>query len=1222
MTDASNDYLKAVAPQSNEDFLKELDAIESTPYDPEEDAPPIQLEEVEVMGDRNAAPVAEGEVDPAFEVPGEAPAVTPEREVSGVGGYAADIGYGAVNGVINAGTEINHTLANIADFLGNKTPWKDDPEYFTKLAEEYSPRLDGSDLESVGLKAPASTVGNITKGIAQFMTGFLPALKAVRVIKGIGSTGKLAMTAKTALGAGTAGAVADLSVFNPYEERLSNMAKDSGITGFDNAVTQYLAADVDDPELLARVKQTAEGFVVGKVLEPFIALIGATKKSKMVYAEESGAVPRSQATASYMTDPATGAKVDVTEQLGEEAPRFTLKEAAITVPDDATQQAFAIDYLDGNFEGAASKASGMVNLKYLNTEEGIRDMIEGFAQVKNQAIGKHRRGWEEAAKAAGKLGNDALPEAAARVEGLDSFVIKAEETRTAVAYKVKELANINKASPSAVTSEEFKDAFKKLLVIDAMVTGNKTEIARAMKAMQRPTTGADMVNSITATAKGAVGANGQTNWDKLAEMVGQLPDSVSITRMAKASTLPNWKDAAVEVYINALFSPPTYVVNALSNTLSMASGVGERYLGAARSQLVGSGDLSFKEANNYALGLVKGVSEGVLAFSQSWKTNAPVMGVDNKFLETNQLQGFSKEAFGLGEEVSPKWQKIGATLGIKDGDSPVYDKLGKGLDLIGVGLRSLPGGTRSLMATDEFFKAIFYRGEISALAQREAQKLGLKAGTPEYLAKIREIEVGASTAKVGEPYYGISMSSQDAAARGTFTENLGEGGSKLMEGLREFKMSYAILPFIKTPTNLIKYMTRRTPGLAGQSDYMLGEIAAGGARADLAEAQISAGAMYLTAGLALAGGGYLRGAVTDNFAARRNMNQLEVEQQAYIDPETGEQTALGRLDGNPISFLLFAATVHETVQAYIDANADELTPEEVEHGVMEILAIPAGVAAKYVLNKTWTQGMSQALEAIQKDTEGNYIQKMLGNTLPAGNTIKWVNKQTEDPYLREASSALEEIMNKIPGLSRTLPPVPDLLGNPSKTKQLDGFGTNPITQKIPTDHPVMNELRRLQLKDPNKVILGGVTRIIDEVKLDGVEKWNFMQFVRQIKDDDGKDLVDTLQEVITSDDYNSPTMTDARRNEYLSNIYNKRKDLAKKALQYDSLMFSKGLPRPYAEEYDLYDYKRITPLASKVGTKEYTKKNALFGDVGMAREDFIDKRNDELVKSNLGLELQ
>jgi hypothetical protein len=1181
--DASNDYLKTVTPLSDEEFLAKLEEAEAAPAVP--DTTPIQLEEISVTAKR---------------LPDDGSLEEPAEESPGILGTAADMASGVAVGVVNAGTEINHTLANVADFLAPDV-WQDDPEYFTKMAEEYSPRLGAEDFASVGLKVPTTVAGETTKVIAQFMTGFVPALKAVRGIKAISSVGRAATTLKTAVGTGTAGAVADLSVFNPYEERLSNMAVKSGIPGMDNAMTQWLQADGDDPELLGRIKQTAEGYMVGKVLEPFIAMLGAYKKTKQVYAEENGIKPPSQATASYMVDPATGTKVDVTADLGDTAPRFTLKEPTINLPDEETQKAFATDYLDGNYEGAAQKASGLVNLKYLNTEEGIRDMIEGFAQVKDMSVGKHIRGWTEAAKAAGKLSPDAIPEAAARVEGLDSFVIKAEETRAAVAYKVKELANIAKAAPSDVTQAEFKDAFKKLLVIDTMVTGNKAEIARAMKAMQRPVDGSGMASAISNLTDKV----DPQNWDKLAEMVGDLPDSVSITRMAKAATLPTWRDAAVEVYINALFSPPTFVVNALSNTLSMGGAVVERYAGATKSVLSGSGELTFREANNYSLGLVKGITEGVFAFSQSWRTNAPVMGTANKFIEGTHTKGFT-----------------GAAFGIRDGDAPIYQKLGKGLDLVGVGLRSLPGGTRSLMASDEFFKAMFYRAELSALAQREAQKLGLKAGTPEYLGKIREVELGAGTAKVGEPYHGISMSAQNSAERNTFTEALGQSGEKLLEGLRHFPLSYVALPFVKTPVNLIKYMTRRTPGLAGQSDYMLGELAAGGARADLAEAQVSLGAMYLTTGLALASGGYLQGAITNNFAAQRNMQQLGVEQQAYVDPETGEQTALGRLDGNPISFLVFAATVHETVQAYIEANSEEMSDAELEDGVMAIIAIPAGVAAKYALNKTWTQGMAQLLEAVQKDTEGNYIQKVLGNTLPAGNSIKWLNKQGEDPYLREASSALEEIQSKIPGLSRSLPPVPDLLGNPSKSKQLGEYGLNPAPQKVPDSHPVMAELRRLQLQDPNKVILGGATRVIEGVKLDGVEKWNYMQFVRQLKDQDGKDLVDVLQEVMTSEDYKNPKMTDTMRNNLLVDIYNKRKDFAKMALQYDTLMFSQGKERPYAEEYDLYDYKRITPLADKVGTKEYTKKNALFGDVGMSRQDFVDKRTDEIVKSNLGIELQ
>jgi hypothetical protein len=320
---------------------------------------------------------------------------------------------------------------------------------------------------------------------------------------------------------------------------------------------------------------------------------------------------------------------------------------------------------------------------------------------------------------------------------------------------------------------------------------------------------------------------------------------------------------------------------------------------------------------------------------------------------------------------------------------------------------------------------------------------------------------------------------------------------------------------------------------------------------------------------------------------------------------------------------MFSASVHETVQAYVEANGDEMSPEDLEDGILTIMAVPISVGAKLALSKSWAQGMSQALEAIQKDTEGNYIQKALGNTLPAGNSLKWVNKQSDlDPFLREASDWLEEIQSKIPGLSRSLPPVPDLLGNPTKTKQLDVFGTNPVTVTTPVDHPVMNELRRLQLQSPNEVILGGVTRQLEGVKLDGVEKWNFMQFVKNLKDPQGRDLADKLDAVIQSKDYQDPRNTDEARSNALSAIYNKHKDFAKKALQYDSLMFSKGLPRPYAEEYQLYDYKRITPLASKVGTKQYSQAQKLFGDIGKSRQEFIDERDEAFVKSQLGIELK
>lgn len=1208
--DSSNDYLKTVTPLSNEEFQAKLAEHSATPE--ELDLPPINVTAKRIPDDGslddNGDPVVIPPAQHTELVGGSATDVNKGGQggegVHGVGGYTADIARGAWVGANSAVTEIGHTIANIADFLAPDA-WTKDPEYFTKMAEEADPSLKDTDKTFYGAKVPASVAGELTKTTAQFMTGFLPGISAMKGIKAMETAGGIPGAVKSLAGTTAAANISMASAFDPMQKRLSNFAKDSGIPGFDNAVTEWLAQDDNDPALLGRVKQMAEGHILGKVLEPFVAMLGVFKTAKRVVLEEHGVLPKSPTTAAYMTDPATGAKVDVTAQMGDEAPRFTLKEPSVVVPNEAVQQDFAHSYLDGDYEGAAQKTAGLVNLKYLNTEEGIRDMIEGFSLVKNAAIEKNVRGWSEAARKAGKLGADALPEAAARVQGLDSFVIKAEETRTAVAYKVKELAQIAKASPSEVTMAEFKDAFKKLFVIDSMVTGNKSEIARAMKAMQRPTTGGDIAQNILAKSKRTLGASGQTQWDLMAETVGNMPDSTGIIQVAKAAATPNWKDAVTEVYINALFSPPTFAVNAMSNSLSMGGTVLERYAGAARSQLTGSGELTFREANNYALGLAKGISEGASAFAQSWRTNAPVLGTEGKFLESNHQTAFSA-----------------ATFGIKDGDAPLMMKLGKALDLAGVTLRSLPGGTRSLMASDEFYKAMFYRGELNALAQREAQKEGLKEGSPEYLVKIKEVLNEANHATPGTPFHGISLSAQGFAETSTFTEALGEGGTKMLEGLRTIPGSYIALPFVKTPVNLIKYMSRRTPGLSGYSNYMEAELAAGGARADLAEAQIGLGSMYLTAGLVLASGGYFQGAITDNVAAKRNLIQMGVEEQSYVNQETGEQTALGRLDGNPLSFLLFSATVHETVQAYINANKDEMTDSELEDGVMHILAVPLGAGAKLALQKSWTQGMAQLLDAVQKDTEGNYLQKLAGNLLPAGNTIKWVNKQHVDPYLREADSAFEEIQSKIPGLSKSLPPVPDLLGNPTTTKQLDGFGTNPVTQRIPDDSHVMTELRRLQMEKPNEVIMGGVTRQIDDVKLDGVEKWNFMQFVRHIKDGDGKDLVDSMEEVMNSPDYKSPEMTDGKRNNLLTDMYNKRKDLAKKAIQFDSLAFSQGNERPYAKEYDLYDYKRITPLASKVGTKAFTKAQNLFGNVGIDRQTYIDQRNDEIVKSNLGVDLK
>ena len=202
MQDVANSYIQEQMPLSDEEFQKQLKLAESgaavepqSPlYSPEDDST-INL-------------------DPIVATPEDA---EPEDKPDDIFGYAKDIASGAVMGWIDGGTEIVHTIGNVADVVNSFAGG--DPEYFTKKANELAPRMTPERYAELGLKVPVTTAGQITKSGVQFLEGFVPALRAMR---GIGAlvkgTGTVARTVQGVAGTGTAGAIADLSAFNPYEQ--------------------------------------------------------------------------------------------------------------------------------------------------------------------------------------------------------------------------------------------------------------------------------------------------------------------------------------------------------------------------------------------------------------------------------------------------------------------------------------------------------------------------------------------------------------------------------------------------------------------------------------------------------------------------------------------------------------------------------------------------------------------------------------------------------------------------------------------------------------------------------------------------------------------------------------------------------------------------------------------------------------------------------------------
>ncbi len=117
-------------------------------------------------------------------------------------------------------------------------------------------------------------VGGFVESATQFMTGFIPVagqLGKIGSVARLGNAAKLAQGTRRAKEAtkayrnakrwsdAGAGLIADFSVFDAHEARLSDFIQDTPLA---NPVSEFLAADKNDNELLGRLKNSIEGLFV------------------------------------------------------------------------------------------------------------------------------------------------------------------------------------------------------------------------------------------------------------------------------------------------------------------------------------------------------------------------------------------------------------------------------------------------------------------------------------------------------------------------------------------------------------------------------------------------------------------------------------------------------------------------------------------------------------------------------------------------------------------------------------------------------------------------------------------------------------------------------------------------------------------------------------------------------------------------------------------------
>lgn len=395
---------------------------------------------------------------------------------------------------------------------------------------------------------------------------------------------------------------------------------------------------------------------------------------------------------------------------------------------------------------------------------------------------------------------------------------------------------------------------------------------------------------------------------------------------------------------------------------------------------------------------------------------------------------------------------------------------------------SLPGTI--LEKGDIFFKAVNYRMELHALAFREASMEGLDG---EAFAK-RYSDI------VANPPEAVLNEANKMALINTFTHPLGETGRAIQGTIAQTPLRW-VMPFVRTPTNIMKYMFTRTP-LAYAASSVRADIAAGGARAAQAQARVGLGTMMMMtfAGFAadgiVTGGGSLDPKI--NAAWRAGGNQ------PYSIRIGDKWFAYNRMD--PLGMMLgMAADIYDVTNSPTgDADSDEVV----------MAAVTA--FAQNLASKTYAQGAFELAAAFDpRNPTGNpaqFLNRQMTGLIPFSSFLRQTAqgldptiREAKDPAIREDGSTdniasfLNEMVNNlkrgIPGLSDTLPPMRDIFGKEMTRESSMGAAWDmimPIQVKDAGSDPVVDAIV------DNKVKVSRITNIVRGVRLNA-EQYDQLQ---------------------------------------------------------------------------------------------------------------------------------
>lgn len=1013
---------------------------------------------------------------------------------------------------------------------------------------------------------PHTWQGNLAKGVSQFATGWFTGGRVLGAVgKVTGASKKISpffQASKTGQFAKMTGkgAIADFTAFNEETGRLADMITEHA-PHLENPLFDYLSSEGKDEGFYeARFKNALEGGLVGGGIEVALRTFRYFKNGKKL--QEGKAVNKQQlaedeaflkelkeqdVVKSKYKPLSQDEAIQVTKSL-----QGDLDDAIVNQFKQAQKTSPNKEMFDANIENLDLSLNFNVRQFLDLDKEGLMS-LDAFNKTYEKLI-KNKKivlSDEIVEKTARKIYGSNPNKLEVDIKELEQVMRKAPHKIMAMnsyietlAVGVKRLAKLSNKEPK-IQQYFLKSFFPKWKAINEQKLSISSNVARSQR-LAGKTGQSPIIEDLNNAIKDVESFDGSP--EVLIDQIARAGDSDIKNVLNYVAKNKTW-NVLNEVWINALLSnPKTHIINLSSNLTNVFIRPLEKMVGSRLSstllenpEKVAKLRLEGERALSTYVGLRRHLTDATrymkLAFnkedtilSKRGKLDIPDKAIQKRKLIKDPDTGLFKEVLD-NESTSGK----------------IINKIGKAVRV----------PTRFLNAEDEFFRQITYRTEL----EKQGVDLAIKQGKS-------RTKIVATDLKTKKPITEFDQAVSDyfdegfdefgtatnpeamrKADENTYTQELDGIFEYVQNMTNKFPIMKQIIPFVRTPANLMLNVVDRTPLGFMRKNFRDDFIGRNGTeRMAQARGGMATGTVLLTLGSILHREGIITGSqgqlAGEGYTKSQDLRNLRKNTGAlpyafrYFDEESGKHkyVQFGRFD----PFGAFFGMIADYNEMY-----DKLSEEDMRRvggNMLILMAKQGGDAGDYLsmgtkianfgsaswsalsrnlVSKTYLKGLADFMEVLTSDDTSkwqNYKNSKIGSFYP--NVFA---KLVNDPFYKDTKSIFDEVKKRT-GLGEVEDKY-DFRGNKlriqgSDTQRFINGLFNPFNTATEQEDPVASEILRLGVNMPmmRDTLKGDIDLTLFKNSSGQTAYNKQMELLGQVKIQ-GLSLDERLQNAINSDYY-------------------------------------------------------------------------------------------------------